>query len=65
MGLFTWILVALVVLTVIGLGVGTVANGLFQGAKTVGENPVIQNATDHAKDAVKDKVKESVSGALG
>jgi hypothetical protein len=53
------------VLAVIGLGVGTFASALFQGAKTVAENPVVQDATDHAKDAVKDKVKESVSGALG
>jgi len=65
MGLLTWIILAVVVLAIIGLGVGTVASGIFQGAKTVGENPLVQNATNQAKEVVKEKVKDGVNDALG
>lgn len=64
MGIITWIILAVVVLAIIGLGVGTFASGIFQGAKTVGENPVVQNATGQAKDMVKEKVREGVNDVL-
>lgn len=64
MGILTWILLAVIVTAILGLGIGTFASGIFQGAKTVGENPIIQNATNQAKDVVKEKVKEGVTQAL-
>jgi hypothetical protein len=49
----------------LGLGIGTFAAGIFQGAKTVGGNPVVQNATSQAKDVVKEEVKDGVDNVLG
>jgi hypothetical protein len=65
MGIITWIIILVVVLAVIGLGIGTFASGIFQGAKTVGENPLVQNATSQAKDLVADKIKDGVNQTLG
>lgn len=64
MGLLTWILLAVIVIAIIGLGIGTFASGIFQGAKTIGENPVVQNATNQAKEVVKEKVREGIDNAL-
>jgi len=50
MGLLTWVIIAVVVLAVIGLGVGTFYSGVLQGAQTVGSNPVVKDATGEAKE---------------
>jgi hypothetical protein len=65
MGVITGIIIAVLVLTIVGLGIGTFASGLFQGAKTIGENPIVQNVTNQAKDTVKEKVTDGISDALG
>lgn len=54
MGLLTWIVVAVVILAVIGLGAGVFFSGLIRGAQIVGQNPTVQNATDEARDFVGD-----------
>lgn len=41
MGVFTWVILAALVLAIIGVGVGTIASGMSEGAKMVGENPVV------------------------
>ena len=64
MGVITWIILAVLVLTIMGLGIGTFASGLFQGAKTIGENPAVQNTTNQAKDIVTEKVKDGINDAL-
>jgi hypothetical protein len=61
MGLFTWVILAALALVILGLGVGTFASGMFEGAKTVGENPVVQNATNQAKEIVKDGANKALS----
>lgn len=61
MGLFAWVILAALVLVILGLGVGTFASGMFEGAKTVGENPVVQNATNQAKEMVKDGANKALS----
>jgi len=50
MGLFTWVIIAVVVLAVIGLGVGTFYSGILQGAQRIGSNPIVQDATGEAKE---------------
>lgn len=61
MGLLTWVIIAIVVLAVIGLGVGTFYSGILQGAQTVGNNPVLKDATDEAKDYAGDITQQSAS----
>jgi len=50
MGLLTWVIIAVVVLAVIGLGVGTFYSGILQGAQRIGSNPIVQDATGEAKE---------------
>ena len=52
MGLLTWIIVAVVVLAIIGLGISTFFSGVKQGAEKVEENPIIKNATNTASQFV-------------
>lgn len=51
MGLLTWVIIAVVVLAIIGLGVGTFYSGILQGAQTVGSNPVVEDATGEARES--------------
>lgn len=50
MGLLTWVIIAVVVLAVIGLGFGTFYSGILQGAGTIGSNTVVREATDGAEE---------------
>ncbi|MEO9362529.1 MAG: hypothetical protein ABI348_01390 [Nitrososphaera sp.] len=50
MGVLTWIVVGIVVLAIIGLGRQTFFSGIVQGARKIGDNPVIENVTNAAKD---------------
>jgi hypothetical protein len=50
MGIFTLIIVAVVVLAVIGLGVGTFYSGVLNGAEKVGDNPIVEDAAAKAKE---------------
>lgn len=61
MGLLTWVIIAVVVLAVIGLGVGTFYSGILQGAQTIGSNPVVKDATGDAKEFASDIVPKSAS----
>lgn len=63
MGILTLIVVAVVVLAVIGLGVGTFYSGVLNGAEKVGDNSVVEDAAakakelaDNAAKAVEDKI---------
>lgn len=48
MGLLTWVIIAVVILAVIGLGVGTFYSGILQGAQKVGSNTIVKDATGEA-----------------
>lgn len=61
MGLFTWVILAALALVILGLGAGTFGSGMFEGVKTVGENPVVQNATNQAKEIAKDGANNALS----
>lgn len=56
MGVLTWILVAVLVLAVLGLGWQTFFSGIVDGAKKVGENPLVRNATGEAKELVRENL---------
>jgi len=63
MGLLSWIILAIVVLAIIGLGFSTFFSGVTKGAQKVGTSPLVKNATneiveyiDNATDNIKDKV---------
>ncbi len=45
MGLLTWVIIAVVILAVIGLGIGTFYSGILQGAEKIGNNIVVKDAT--------------------
>ncbi|MFY3742134.1 MAG: hypothetical protein HMLIMOIP_002598 [Candidatus Nitrosomirales archaeon] len=60
MGILTWIVVAVVVLAVIGLGVGAFYSGILNGAQKVGTNTVVANVTEGVKEFA-DSVTKSAS----
>jgi hypothetical protein len=60
MGILTWIVVAVVVLAVIGLGVGAFYSGILNGAEKVGTNTIVANATEAVKEFA-DGVTKSAS----
>lgn len=61
MGLLTWVIMAVVILAVIGLGVGTFYSGILQGAQTVGSNTVVKDATGEAKEFAGNITQKSAS----
>ena len=65
MGLITWVIIALVVLVIPGVGVQTFLSGLWTGAQKVGSNPVVQNVTGEAKEFVKESVNNSSAAIIG
>jgi hypothetical protein len=59
MGLITWVVIAIVILAIIGLGWQTFFSGVWQGAQKVGQNPLVQNLTREVKDKVGDTIPDS------
>lgn len=50
MGLLTWVIIAVVIVAVIGLGAGTFYSGILQGTQKIGSNTVVKEATGEAKE---------------
>jgi hypothetical protein len=61
MGILTWIVVAVVVLAVIGLGVGAFYSGILSGAEKVGSNTIIANATEEVKEFADNVTKSALN----
>jgi hypothetical protein len=61
MGLLIWAIIAVVILAVIGLGVGTFYSGILQGAQTVGSNTAVKDATGEAKEFAGNITQKSAS----
>lgn len=61
MGLLTWVLIAVIVLVIIGIGAGTFFSGLWTGAQKVGNNPVIQNLTEQGKQFAQEATQNATS----
>jgi hypothetical protein len=59
MGLITWVVIAIVILAIIGLGWQTFFSGVWQGAQKVGQNPLVQNLTSEVRDKVGDAIPDS------
>lgn len=59
MGLITWIIIAIVVLAIIGLGVGTFFSGVWKGAQELGNNPVVQNTTGEVKQSISNATEDA------
>jgi hypothetical protein len=59
MGLITWVIIAIVILAIIGLGWQTFFSGVWQGAQKIGQNPLVQNLTSEVKDKVADAIPDS------
>jgi type II secretory pathway pseudopilin PulG len=65
MGILTWIVVAVVILAIIGLGAGTFFSGVMRGVEVAANNTLVQNATDQARDFVEEKVKSGIDDVTG
>ena len=59
MGLITWVVIAVVILAIIGLGWQAFFSGVWQGAQKVGQNPLVQNITKEVEDKVGDTISDS------
>ena len=59
MGLTAWVVIAIVILAIIGLGWQTFFSGVWQGAQKVSQNPLVQNLTREVKDKVGDTIPDS------
>ena len=65
MGLITWIIIAVVVLAVIGLGITTFFSGVVKGVEKVEQNPVVKNATSTASQIVSNATNEAINNSAG
>lgn len=60
MGLFTWIIIAVLILSIIGLGWQTFVVGVFKGGeKIINSNPEIKNVTQKVKQYIINIIKNA------
>lgn len=60
MGLFIWIIIAVLILSIIGLGWQTFVVGVFKGGeKIIDSNPEIKNATQKVKQYIINIIKNA------
>ena len=60
MGLFTWIIIAVMILSIIGLGWQTFVVGVFKGGeKIINSNPEIKNVTQKVKQYIINIIKNT------
>lgn len=59
MGLLTWVIIAVVVVAIIGLGIGTFYSGILQGAEKIGNNPGVKDATEETKEFATNMTQKS------
>ena len=52
MGLFTWIVVAVLILAIIGLGWQTFFSGVSRGVEKIAGSPIVRNVTNEAEEFV-------------
>jgi hypothetical protein len=64
MGLISWIIIAVAVLALIGVGIGSFTSGVFEGAKVVAGSPIITNATGEAQEYAGDLIANATRDAL-
>jgi uncharacterized membrane protein YqiK len=64
MGWLTWVIIAVVVLVILGIGVQAFLSGLWTGAQKVGSNSIVQNLTGGAKDFAKESVRNATNNII-
>jgi hypothetical protein len=62
MGLLTWIVLAVVILAIIGLGWQVFFSGIAEGAEKVLSNPAVKKATNEAQRFVANATDNITSG---
>ena len=66
MGAFTWIILLIVILAIIGLGLQVFVSGVFRGAqKIINTNPILKNTTQEAKQYFGSIIKNATQGITG
>ena len=65
MGILTWIIVAIVILAVLGLGWDNFFAGVKKGADKIGITSLIENATDSATEMAKNASREIIDNSFG
>jgi hypothetical protein len=65
MGILTWIIVAIVILAVLGLGWDNFFAGVKKGADKIGITSLIENATDSTTEMAKKASREIIGKSFG
>jgi hypothetical protein len=65
MGILTWIIVAIVILAVLGLGWDNFFSGVKRGADKIGITSLIENATNSATEMAKNASREIIGNSFG
>jgi hypothetical protein len=65
MGILTWIIVAIVILAVLGIGWDNFFAGVKRGADKIGVTSLIENATDSATEMAKNASREIIGNSFG
>ena len=65
MGILTWIIVAIVILAVLGLGWDNFFAGVKRGADKIGITSLIENATNSATEMAKNALREIIGNSFG
>jgi hypothetical protein len=65
MGILTWIIVAIVILAVLGLGWDNFFAGVKRGADKIGITSLIENATDSATEMAKNASRDIIGNSFG
>jgi hypothetical protein len=65
MGILTWIIVAIVILAVLGLGWDNFFGGVKRGADKIGITSLIENATNSATEMAKNASREMIGNSFG
>ena len=64
MAWITWVIVAVLVLVVLGIGIQAFASGLWSGVQRVSNSPIVQNITGSAKDFVEESVRNATNNVI-
>ena len=65
MGILSWIIVAIVILAVLGLGWDNFFAGVKRGADKIGITSLIENATNSATEMAKNASREIIGNSFG
>jgi hypothetical protein len=63
MGIVTWIIVAITLLAIVGLGWDTFFEGVKKGADKIGITPIVENVIGSAADIVRNVSQDIVSNS--